>query len=1213
MAANVARTTAKIPAPAKPKVLPPARTFAKPRLIAPRLVSHARKRSPVERFSLPTDFRRADTAHHWPSFVARQENLPRSDSLVSGARLLQVLSDLPPRHDAHHRPADLHPWSLIDPDTLQSEPREGSHGVRHATAVIQFAQLPTDQLIAPPVFGLHRPLGKPVTTHSLKRVNATNFTSTGAPLSVAVRNSLARTFAVDLAPIRVHTGAGAQRLVRTLSTRAFAYGNHIFLGPGEQPTDLRLIAHEVAHVVQQSGGVTFQHFTSGSGDVFEHEAERASAAAVRGESFTVQQRTTPRAQGLFGVSLDSILDGLAELAANLPGFTLLTVIIGRNPINLRPVERNFTNLLRGFMGLIPGGEILFQVLDRQGVVARLGNWVSEETEALGLNYEYLRGRFSDFIDSLSLSDILSPGDVWTRAQNVFTEPVNRLRSFTSRLIDQAITWLKETFMQPLANFCREIPGYRLVTVLLGRDPFTNAPVDRSALNVVRAFAEFIPGGTEKVNQLVESRALQRAYEWFIQETQARNLTWARVTGTFAAAWSSLRLEDVLHPIDTLRRMIDLFRPLLTDLAGFARAALMKLLELIFEAAMGAGGSRVIAIFRRARATFNTIIQNPVGFLRNLLGAVGQGVRQFSRNILTHLRQGVIAWLTGPVARAGIQMPEQWDLRGVLWFVLQILGLTWDRVRQKLVTLMGERVVAALETGFQLIQEIRERGLVQALRDRVTEFFGQLREQALGSIRSFIQERMVGAAITQLVSLLSPVGAVIQAIIKTYTTVKFFIDRINQILDLVESVVNSIAAIAAGTIGPAANFIESTMARTIPVILDFFARFIGLGDVGGHVQRVIQGLQQRVDQMLDRAVEWIRTMAQRLMQRLSGGSPEERLTQALTAAQSAVNRFARRRVGAVILRPLIEVIRVRYQLQTLESVPRGTHWVVRGVVNPTGERPTDAEVEGGTAPEVSVSFRAGHEQHRLWIETTSDRVSLMVASDGGQRLRELLTSLESDPNIPAAVKTNAGPLMIEVRDAITQVEAAPGADQQLRLVTVLSDRMGRFFRLFGEVPRLIAAAIRLARTGRGISRERRRQWDRWMAERRRRNYVGSEAQNMNFAATADNFVTISGGFSDQVISRLFNNPDEIELLNEPAQQGIRAILLAQQGVPGRSNIHAETKMSELARDQPFGVTAQMCPECQSFFTELAIRRQVVQVVNDGGAEPRIFLPENAARE
>lgn len=648
----------------------------------------------------------------------------------------------------------------------------------------------------------------------------------------------------------------------TLGVRAFAFGPHIVLGSRTRADDVGVMAHETAHTIQQGSGERLQSFTDVPGDSYEREAQQASAAAVRGDTFNITRRTpSTRVQGL---GLSNILDGLANLAANFPGFTLLTVILERNPINRRPVERTFANLLRGFMGLIVGGEGLFQVLQRYGVVERIGNWVSSQLRSLGLNYEYFRGRFTAFTDSLSWRDIFSPGDVWRRAQDIFAEPVSRIRTFSSRLIDEVITALKETFLRPLSEFCRRIPGYTLVTVLLGRDPFTNVPVERTALNVVRAFAEFIPGGTEKVNQLVESRALQRAYEWFTTETRARNLTWDRVTGTFAQAWNSLRFEDVLHPIDTLQRIVGMFRPLMSDLVGFAGAALLKLLELIFEAAMGAGGARVLAILKRARDTFLTIIRNPVGFLRNLLGAVGRGVRQFMTNILRHLREGVIAWLTGPVARAGIQMPERWDLRGIIWFVLQILGLTWDRVRAKLVRLMGERAVAMLETGFQLIQEIRQRGLVQALRERVTEFFGQLREAALGSIRSFIQDRLVRAGIEQLVSLLSPVGAIIQAIIKTYTTIKFFIDRINQILEFVESIVNSIAAIAAGSIGAAANFIERTMARAIPVILDFLARFIGLGDVGGHVQRTIQGLQARVDQMLDRAVDWIKNMAQRLV-------------------------------------------------------------------------------------------------------------------------------------------------------------------------------------------------------------------------------------------------------------------------------------------------------------------------------------------------------------
>ncbi|WP_286743186.1 DUF4157 domain-containing protein, partial [Aquabacterium sp. UBA2148] len=763
----------------------------------------------------------------------------------------------------------------------------------------------------------------------------------GQPLSAPLRRFMEPRFGADFSRVRIHTDGQAQQLSRRLSAKAFTTGRDIYFNAGQYAPDTaegrELIAHELAHTIQQG--------------------ESPRAAVQRSElspagPTPAEQLSPASGNVVHRLGLSDILDGLAELAANVPGYTLLTLIIGRNPINMRVVERNVVNILRAFIGLIPGGELMFQVLQRQGIVTRVADWVGVQTAALGLNFQTIRDAFTRFTDSLSWTDIFSPGDVWRRARATFTPLIDRVTGFIGNLITQAITWLKETFMTPLSDFCRQIPGYGLVTVLLGRDPFTGAAVPRTAMNVVRAFAEFIPGGTEKVDQLVQSGALERAYAWFQQETGSRNLTWSRVAGTFTAAWASLQLSDVLHPIETIQRIVGQFRPLMSDLVGFAGAALMKLLELIYEAAMGAGGRRILSILTRMRATFVTIIQNPVGFLRNLLGAVGRGVRQFMTRILTHLRDGVIAWLTGPVARAGIQMPERWDLQGIIWFVLQILGLSWQRVRQKLVTLIGEPAMAAMERGLQFIRDVRDRGLVATLRERVSEFFGNLRESALGAIKGFIQQRLVQAGIQQLLSLLSPVGAVIQAIIKTYTTIQFFIQRINQIMDLVESILDSVSAIASGAIGSAANFVERTMARTIPVILDFLARFIGLGDVGAQVQTTIRNLQGGVDRMLDRAVEWIRRQAGNLASRLMGGDPsappQQRLQNAVREGVTAVNRLSGSRIGIAVIRPVLVVIRTRHQLRSLDAEVRNGKWAVVGVVNPTLAELTQKDAEAAGA-------------------------------------------------------------------------------------------------------------------------------------------------------------------------------------------------------------------------------------------------------------------------
>ncbi|MEO5644987.1 MAG: DUF4157 domain-containing protein [Bacteroidia bacterium] len=693
-------------------------------------------------------------------------------------------------------------------------------------------------------------------------------------------------FNADFSAVRFHNDQEAARLCNEVGAQAFAYKNHVYFNRGKYNADSEsgrfLIAHELTHVIQQGyapekGDSAVAHTvpTVAKGD----EKLQTSPMNISSSASSSIQR----------LGLSDVLDGMAALAANIPGFTLLTVIIGRNPINMSVVDRSVINILRGFIGLIPGGEMLFQILSRYNVVERIASWVGQQVEAMGISLSSLRDAFTRFTDSLSWSDIFSPGDVWRRAQNIFTPFITRIVNFVAQLIAQAIVWLKETFTKPLSDFCKEIPGYTLVTVLLGHDPFTNAAVPRTAMNVVKAFAEFIPGGTETVQQLQESKALEKAYAWFLAETQSRNLTWDRVAGTFTTAWESLKLEDVLSPVATLTRIGGMFRPLMSDLIGFAIAALIKLLEFIYEAVMGAGGARVLSIIKKSQATFLTVIKNPVGFLGNLVTAVGMGIRQFAGNILKHLQTGVITWLTGSLAGAGVELPAKWDLMGILKFVMGLLGITWPRIRAIAVEVFGAPVVNVVEKVAGLVMDIKEKGFVQTMKDRINEYFSGLKDMILGKIKSFIQERIVMAGIAQLVSLLSPVGAVIQAIIKTYQTVMFFIQKINQILDFVESIVNSIAAIAAGSLGAAANKVEETMARTIPLILDFLARMIGLGGISEKIKSLLEQAQTFIAGKIRQGMMWAKAQMMRLIASLAPNSDEQKAK--LAAAISEVQTYA----------------------------------------------------------------------------------------------------------------------------------------------------------------------------------------------------------------------------------------------------------------------------------------------------------------------------------
>jgi len=82
----------------------------------------------------------------------------------------------------------------------------------------------------------------------------------------------------DLSDVRVHTDSTAHDLNHAVSARAFATGSDVYFAQGEYRPNTadgdKLIAHELAHVVQQRGASTSGPLTvSNPGDALEVEAD----------------------------------------------------------------------------------------------------------------------------------------------------------------------------------------------------------------------------------------------------------------------------------------------------------------------------------------------------------------------------------------------------------------------------------------------------------------------------------------------------------------------------------------------------------------------------------------------------------------------------------------------------------------------------------------------------------------------------------------------------------------------------------------------------------------------------------------------------------------------------------------------------------------------------------------------------------------------------
>ena len=84
----------------------------------------------------------------------------------------------------------------------------------------------------------------------------------GQVLDAGVRTKMEPAFNVDFGGVRVHTDAQADTLSRSLNARAFTTGQDLFFRQGEynpgSSAGRELLAHELTHVVQQSGSARVQ-------------------------------------------------------------------------------------------------------------------------------------------------------------------------------------------------------------------------------------------------------------------------------------------------------------------------------------------------------------------------------------------------------------------------------------------------------------------------------------------------------------------------------------------------------------------------------------------------------------------------------------------------------------------------------------------------------------------------------------------------------------------------------------------------------------------------------------------------------------------------------------------------------------------------------------------------------------------------------------------
>jgi len=219
----------------------------------------------------------------------------------------------------------------------------------------------------------------------------------------------------------------------------------------------------------------------------------------------------------------------------------------------------------------------------------------------------------------------------------------------------------------------------------------------------------------------------------------------------------------------------------------------------------------------------------------------------------------------------IRLPQKFDLKGILFVGLQIAGLTWNMIRGRIVKSLGpkgETIMEKAEQGVSIIQRIREEGPI-AVWHIIVEKATEIKEKVMEGVRDWAITKIIQKATTKLLSMLNPAGAIVQAIMLLYDVVMFFINNWDRIISFVTTVFDSVSNIAKGAIGEASKFIEMSLGKTIPLILSFFARWIGLDGIGKAIQKVIKGIQKPFAKILDKIINFVVKQVRKFFGKLFG--------------------------------------------------------------------------------------------------------------------------------------------------------------------------------------------------------------------------------------------------------------------------------------------------------------------------------------------------------
>ncbi|MFI0806405.1 eCIS core domain-containing protein [Streptomyces echinatus] len=359
---------------------------------------------------------------------------------------------------------------------------------------------------------------------------------------------------------------------------------------------------------------------------------------------------------------DFIVDGVKAAVSAIPGYTMLTQVIGSDPITHRPVHAGTEQLVESVLTFGPFGEATGRLLRTIGVVDEVLDAVQARLAAHNLTLDRIVDEVGKAWDELSVTAGVD-GNVAVVRRHLDAVLADA-RAAVSELVDQVIEAVRAVIAEvaePLLQRPDVRPVWELAKKVLHHDPLRGTAVEAPTVEILGDFLKLI-GKEQTLEQLRERGTLQQAADWL--DTQFATFVGIKndLVQLFTDAWRAIQPQNLPRLLDTLPDLAARAVALVRRIAAFTATIMAKALELVKQALIGPLGDRarrvtgfplLTVIIGQDPFTGEPVPRNAENLIKGFITLLPGGDATYSQLAESGVIGQAAARIEGEMARLGI--------------------------------------------------------------------------------------------------------------------------------------------------------------------------------------------------------------------------------------------------------------------------------------------------------------------------------------------------------------------------------------------------------------------------------------------------------------------------------------------------------------------------------------------------------------------------------